>query len=501
LHSGSTIARGSRVIAAPIVLALVTAAGGHAADGRHVPRVAPDRAQLVDALERLVRTGEPRHVTHDDGQELDAALKEALASGADRDLSWLATRAAVPIVPAIQHPLSSRTRPGALTVRAERVLTLPWTVDYVASIDARLDGGRWQEIFRLKSGASESRSLGAVLPAAGSLTTGFHTLALRARIRYGQLPAEMPRRETRDLLTVQYGVWGSAKIATDAVRPFIDSATSVSAALLDPKLPDIPFSSWVAQLPHDVKDRSALDWRTEWCGVHDSMSDEGLVPGDVCVVARRGGTGHFTEIWLKVGTLRNEEGKARWVGVSPALAAAYLYHGPRVRVPLAAVPEYLSQQSDDGWPSARLVVNSAGISVASPNIAPGVPTMLRVLVANMGDADANGITIDVVAASETNLPAMRRAFVRTIRAGGSVEIETPVTFPARYGIVNVVLRPGHDQVWPRVATAHENHTAFAVINQRAAPAGYLQRLCLEDGNAGNRVFLRPALDCIRSTPY
>jgi hypothetical protein len=466
-----SIAGDARVIAAPIVLSLMAGMSP-----------ASDRAQLVDALERLVRTGEPRHVTHDDGEELDADVKQALAAGADAEVQWLATRAAAPIVPTIHRPLSSRTRPGGLTIRAEHVLTLPWTVDYVADIDASLDGGAWRKIFRVSSGQSEHRLLD-VLPGTNAIRPGFHTLALRARIRYGELPAGMPRRETRELRTLQYGIWGSAKTANDAVRPFFDSAGSVSAVRLDPTLPDTPFTSWMAQLPHDAKDHPVMDWRTEWCGVRESMSDEGLVPGDVCVVARRDGPDHtFTEAWLKVGTLRSDGTEVRWVRVSPVLVAAYLANGQlRVRVPLSAIPDYLSQP-DEAWPSARLVVNAAGISVASPTIVPGVPTLLRVLVANMGDGDANGVTISVVAASESSLPAMHRRFVRTIRAGGSVEIETPVTFPARYGIVTVLLQPGHDQSLPVMFKSRtENHTAFAVINQRAAPAGYVQRMCLEIG--------------------
>jgi hypothetical protein len=78
---------------------------------------------------------------------------------------------------------------------------------------------------------------------------------------------------------------------------------------------------------------------------------------------------------------------------------------------------------------------------------------------------------------------MHRTFVRTIRAGGSVEIETPVTFPARYGIVTVVVLPEHDgSVLTRLQPGSDsNNAAFAVINERAAPAGYVQRICLDVG--------------------
>ena len=446
------------------------------------------KAQLVDALERLLRTGEPRHVSHDDGQELDVALKAALAAGSDADLEWLATRAAAPIVPTILRPLSSRRTPGALSLRTERVLTLPWNVEYVADVDARMDGGRWQRILRVKSGVSEHRSLDKLLPAAAAMTPGFHTLALRARIRYGELPPGMPRRETRDLVTVHYGVWGSARTAADPVRPFFDAAASVSAATLDSNLSDVPFSSWLKQLPHNDNERMAMDWRTEWCGRHESMSDEGLVSGDVCVVARTGGPGSpWAEAWLKVGALGSDDGhEPRWVRKPAALVAAYVLEGTvRVRVPLSAVPDYLSRPVDQ-WPSARLVVNTAGISVMSPTIAPGVPTTVRILVANMGDADATGVTINVLAASEENLPSTLRTFVRTIRAGGSVEIEMPVVFPARYGIVHVLIAPGHDDIGPKFDSARENYAALAVINPRAAPAEFLQRvrrLCVQHGRA------------------
>jgi hypothetical protein len=104
----------------------------------------------------------------------------------------------------------------------------------------------------------------------------------------------------------------------------------------------------------------------------------------------------------------------------------------------------------------------------------------------MGDADATGVTINVLAASEENLPSTLRTFVRTIRAGGSVEIEMPVVFPARYGIVHVLIAPGHDDIGPKFDSARENYAALAVINPRAAPAEFLQRvrrLCVQHGRA------------------
>jgi hypothetical protein len=485
LCAGAAIARLSRVIAAAIVLSLALAADLPRKPGSpetgvtsrgHATRVASDRAQLVDSLERLVRTGEPRHVTHDEGQELDAALKAALAAGSDPELQWLATRAAVPIVPAILHPLSSRSRPGSLGVRAERVLTLPWTVDYVADIDARLDDGAWQKIVRVKPGVSEHRSLGAVLRGA-AIAPGFHTLALRARVRYGQLPAGMPHRETRDLLTLHYGIYGSARTATDPVRPLFDAAAAVSATTLDPNLPDVPLASWLNQLPRDKRGHTLIEWRTEWCGRHESMSGEGGVRPDVCVVARRGGPlTAFTETWIKVGALGSDDDQPRWLRKPPILVGTYVFDGlVRMRVPLHAVAGYLCEPADE-WPSARLVVDAAGISVAPPSIVPGAPTTLRILVANMGEADANGVTINVLAASELNLSSTERTFVRTIRAGGSVEIEMPVIFPARYGIVDVSIGPGHDEIGPRIDGSNEHDGALAVINPRAAPPGYLQRI-------------------------
>src|SRR5205085_1167274 len=213
------------------------------------------------------------------------------------------------------------------------------------------------------------------------------------------------------------------RTATDPVRPFLDAAASVSAATLDPNLPDVPFSVWLNQLPRDEKEHTSRFWRTEWCGLHESMSDEGLIPGDVCVVARRTGPRtSFSETWIKVGALgRDEDDEPLWARKPPVLAAAYIHQEQlRRRSPLNLVPRYLSQSADE-WPSARLVANAAGISVASPTIVPGLPTTLRILVANMGDADANGVTINVVAGSELNLAATQRTFVRTIRAGGSVE--------------------------------------------------------------------------------
>lgn len=477
------------MIAAPILF-LLSLGPDAASDGARPAREYSDRAHLVAALERLVRTGEPRHVTHDDGQELDAALKEALAAGADRDLLWLATRAAAPIVPTIEHPLSSRTRPGALHLRADRVLTLPWPVEYAADVDARLDDDPWQPVVHLKSGTSAVRGLDQLLRGAAAMRPGYHSLALRARIRYGDLPAGMARRETRELLTVHYGIYGSAPTRTDPVRPFFDAAASVSAVTLDANLPQIPFSSWLDQLPSS-DEGPATFWTTEWCGQHEAMSDEGIVRGDVCVVAHRVGP-HGTaltnvEAWIRVGSLAGDgEDQPRWAAKPPTLIAAYVCSGTvRMRVPLTALPGALSRPVEE-WPSARLVVNAAGISVPSPTITPGVPTTLRIVVANMGEVDANGVTINVFTGSDLKVGGTNRTFVRTIRAGGSVELETRAVFPAGYGLVDVTLSPvaSHDPRGPKVNQVDENLHALALINQRAAPAEFVQRvrhMCMQAG--------------------
>ena len=71
----------------------------------------------MDSLERLARTGEPRHVTHDEGQELDETVKEALAAGGDVDLQWLATARrcprtgySAPVVVSHPHRRTQRSR-------------------------------------------------------------------------------------------------------------------------------------------------------------------------------------------------------------------------------------------------------------------------------------------------------------------------------------------------------------------------------------------------------
>jgi len=485
------------VIATPIVLSLLILGIAPAERG---PETRPDsnnpaardysdHAQLMAALERLARTGEPRHVTHDEGEELGAALKEALADGADPDLQWLSTRAAVPIVPTIEWPLSSRTRPGILRFRAERVLTLPWPVEYVANVDARLDEGEWQPILRLKSGTTESRALDKLLRDAAAMRPGFHRLMLRARMRYSQ-PAGTARRETRNLLTVHYGIYGPARGATDPVRPFFDAAASVSAATLDPNLPDIPFTAWLKQLPReDLDERIGMFWTTAWCGLHESLSDEGLVPGDVCAVAHRSGPRPGTEIeaWLKIGALkRGDDENPAWVRTPPALVAAYVRDGVvRMHVPLSTAPGYWSHSVEE-WPSVRLITTAAGISVSSPTIVPGVPTTLRVAVANVGEADAHGVTITVTVGSDAGAPVLRRMFVRRIPAAGSVEVEMPVVFPGRYGLVDVLLFYGHDNLVapPRFALLPEDFGAVAVVNQREAPGAFVQRVrlrCIRNG--------------------
>ncbi len=54
----------------------------------------PDRSALLTALDERVLTGFPKHLDHDEGQDLQAAVTAALAANPnDSELGWAAVRA------------------------------------------------------------------------------------------------------------------------------------------------------------------------------------------------------------------------------------------------------------------------------------------------------------------------------------------------------------------------------------------------------------------------
>lgn len=121
-----------------------------------------ERARVVETLQNLMKTGEPRHIDHDEGQELWATLSMLLQNGSDPELQALATRAACPIVVRVHRPLD--TIDGAeLEVTTRCVLPLRSPVAYRATVEANLDGAGWRTLIEVRPGGSYGSKLNRTL--------------------------------------------------------------------------------------------------------------------------------------------------------------------------------------------------------------------------------------------------------------------------------------------------------------------------------------------------
>jgi hypothetical protein len=432
-----------------------------------------DRARLADALERMIVSGEPRHVDHDEGEELQAALSAALPQ-ADADLKALATRAAIPIVARIAHPLFNASDPEALDIRAARILTLPWDVSFTATIEARSEGAAWRRIARVASGQNSGDRLDRILPRTW-LSPGFHDLDLRARIEYDAAPGAMPAEEVRPLPSLHYGVWSAPN---DIVARFIDRGRYASVARLDAGLPDVPLAIWLMQLPYATQGVEAA-WRTEWCALAAHPSAEGQMLTDVCAVATfQAPQSTVAEVWVRIGSLDENAQGAPWKAADPTLEAAFLRRTGRAPVRLALIPTLIAAD-EQSWPTSKIEVEAADLAVTPAAPRPGHAATLTLVVSNSGVADAYGIAIEVLAGS-SDQPALKRRFVRDIAAGERVELSLPVTYSMPYGWVMVHAKTLTDHAeWPVLDDVSRPNQALAlrVINAKAAPPGFGPHLC------------------------
>lgn len=436
-----------------------------------------DRVPLSEALERLIATGEPRHVDHDEGQVLQAALTAALARADDPELRVLATRAAIPLIPTTGRPLSTVRDLPSVEVRAHRVLELPWSVRYTADIEGRVDSGAWRRLTNIDSDTAAGSTLDRLLPREG-LEPGFHTLQLRARIQYqGKLPRGMARRETRTLPTQYYAIWNDTQTTYPgaAVAAYVDRGRFASVAALEPGLPDVPLAIWLMRFP--MKQGTDIYWNTSWCENAQRTEPEHM-PSDVCVVATFGTpAGPFADVWVRIGRLEREADPVRWTAAPPTLHAAYLHAPQRAPVSLSMMAGLINTDPSQ-WPGPQIVVRDSDVVVMPDVPRPGQPTSVRVSVWNNGSAPAYGVRISIDAGS-TERGLLSREFIRDIPAGDHVELQVAVPFTRPFGWVLVLPMPFADHAeFPATTDEQANgHPLLKVVNRDAMPTSLVAILC------------------------
>lgn len=464
-------------------------------DAQSARETADSQRVLVEAaLQRLLRAGEPRHVTHDEGQWLQNQVDAAVARG-DQEIVALARRAATPLVAGISAPISSTASLPSLSLARPRVLLRPEPLAYDAHVLASVDGGEAVSVGTFARGGG-GRIDG--LLAREATRPGVHSIRLQARITFKEnVPAEV-----RDLGEVHYALYDAdSTLPIHDARAFLEAAAHVSAQRLDPQLPDLPLYHWLYGLIARQRGRwDPYDWHSVYC--EDRVAEAG-VPArsrDICATTWFQVGPTVGQLWIRTGRLETGgeadpsrgDGKESMTrsGASAAAQPRWLleepsFEGVRLRQGQTTDLEQLSSLSSvlgsgpAAWPIADISVAPEDV-----DITPGRGVVrIRATIRNTGANAVHGVhvTVDV---PRTGDYAPRRDVVVSVPARGATDVDVTLSFPWTWGAVVVhAMQMGehspHD-TWMFDPTP-ENSLAFRIVRPQQAPAGYREWLSQQCG--------------------
>jgi hypothetical protein len=430
------------------------------------------RGRVIVALEKLMITGEPRHTSHDEGQWLQTEVSAAVARG-DAEITRLAQRAAIPLIPGARTPVSPLGPNPPVTIETPAILTLPMPVAYRAQLFASVDGGELVPAGTVSSDGRDGSLDWSLLGSAKK--TGLHHIRLRARIIYE--PSTLAA-ETRDLLEVVYAIYDPDADNRFDARFSVTAAKSVSARRLDAALPDVPFATWLRDVvaPYSGEKAVETEWRISYC---DEFSVEaGLPPRrrDLCTVAYFRLPSGWGEIWLRTGRIELTDSEVRWLAEEPAVEGIRLRHPESREVSdgLSALPGLLAAPPSS-WPSADLSVAPEDIAVTRTATTVHITAVVR----NSGNANSRGAQVMISAATGVSDRGITRSFVVDVARGGTKEIELSLPFSAPYGavvaqVMQISEHTPHDS-WNPDPTP-DDAVAIRIIGPQYAPKGFAASL-------------------------
>ena len=431
-----------------------------------------DRDGLLTALQQRAATGVPRHLDHDEGEELQAAVTAALAADpGDNELERAATRASFVLGPRVGPVISDHLPTATIEVLAP--LSLSWKTAAAGTIDVSLDGSGWRHAADVQPGVDRIQ---VPLPKAAA-RQGFHVVRFRASLRFTGVPGSTVDRETRDLPARTYGVTGTSA-AGQRVAAFLNSAARANAGDLDPALPGVTLDTWLRTVA-STGDAPPPIWTAHWCEDRPGAGDQ--PPSSVCARAMVGSApdGGHGELWVRVATADVSGDRPTWTPVGPSVEGVDLVATPaRSTVTLPELPFALRSMEDD-WPRAALSLDARAITLSPAAPRRGEPVAIRTELRNSGRADLYGMTIDVLAFDTPERLLLHRRFVRSVPAGGSVVVETTTAFPLGYGGVLVSVMPLTDHVVfaPLMADGSDGFShAARLVHPELAPRGYVDRV-------------------------
>jgi len=423
-----------------------------------------DRTRIIEALERLLETGEPRHASHDEGEWLQAEVDRAFAVN-DVEIMRLAQRAAAPVVARVSAPASATNEPLQLTIVTSRVLRLKTPVDQDVELWATVDGDEQVRLGALALDRGES--FDTLLPVTAT-RAGLHHLRITAQITFhGRNGLATEMRQLSDIVYARYdpGVKGGI----DA-RVFISQAATVSARRLDASLPPVRFESWLSRI---VTSRGGEfdggQWRTAYC--EERIVEAGANPSGraICAVAEFIAMGAKGSIWIRTGRLEGTGADVRWLAERP------VFEGMRLRErqfeSLSPLPALLSTPPDE-WPSGDVSVAPEEMTVS---VNRGT-AHLNAIVRNKGSQALRGVAIFVSIGTGTER-GLTRQLVIDLAPFGSKTIDLELPLLDRYATVVLLALQGTEHApfesWAPDPTP-EDSVAFRVVNPQQAPRGYVE---------------------------
>ena len=434
------------------------------------------RTALVHALERLIATGEPHDVGHDDGELLQESVDDAIRRG-DAQIERLATRAATPLVVRVARPVASVQAPPSLDINASSVLKLARPAEYTARIEGSVDGGRFVQLATVKSGANSNARIDTGPARRRALAPGFHHISLRARLRFTPPDGQATEwTETRDLPSVAYAVYDeNVKDPADA-RAFLFGHLVATAQHFDAQLPAVPLGRWVEQTlrPRVGPDRPSIVWVMQFCD--ERTSEAGTAPrtGSLCSVGYFGPRGVIGQLWFRTGRISETQNGFAWERELPIFEGISMHEGGADLGALSALSDLLDAVSESR-PRGDVSIAPNDIVITA---GAGTSGSATITLRNQGDVALHRVFVDVaVAAQPTDDGGRSRHFVIDIPARGSTDVTLPVIFPAGYGVVAVTAMQatehGTYSDWMSFDPTPEDAVAFRIFNVQAAPAGYL----------------------------
>ena len=446
-----------------------------------VPAVAQEtptdsRTGLIAALEKLMMVGEPRLTSLDDGQLLQLDVDDAIRNG-DTEIERLAVRASAPLFAAVSKSLIEVGQPASIGIGHRQVLEVPRPVPFEAIIHIAVDGQDYEEAGTLNS--SKGSSVTAELPEQ-ALGVGAHHIRVKARMTFGG--EQSPRwTEERQLPDVTYAVYDPRSPGT-GLGPLLFAPATMSAAVFDETLPDVPIGKWLAGVLERAEARRAVEWTTQFCMERTrNVVWPGTREGDICAVGWFEAKGDHFRTWFRTGSVRFTETGPVWRVEPPSFEGIDTSGSGTALTTLSALPALLDAPRES-WPVADLAIAATDIMVetSQPDWA-----IVTVTVRNNGPVAVHRAQVIVSAGNDpASRPIPPRVLTVDVPGNGSADVTMGTRPPGPYFFVvaqaiHISDMSPHD-TWTFDPTPLDA-CAFRLVNARLAPAEYVRSI---EGSSG-----------------